>query len=241
MKVKQYRKFESFLERTITKAQRKLHIARSPLLSASVDTLDMNSEVVSRIQFKSNSYVRNYFNIMAMSSSATGADGNTSTSADGSAGCLVNWSGVNRYPFSYNNSSSALNTRLAYSPTNASVRVGTSDIAESFEDYTLTGAISNGSGSGELVKSSVSIVSNLWDSTNRVIYSNISQSYTNNSGADIIVKEMGLSPYFRIYTTTSGSSQVNETILIARDVLPTAITIANGETKTFTYTIKYPF
>ena len=57
----------------------------------------------------------------------------------------------------------------------------------------------------------------------------------NNDGANVTVKEIG----FYTNPTNSGSTGGNNTVLLLRKVLDTPVTIAPGETYSFTYVLRF--
>jgi hypothetical protein len=101
------------------------------------------------------------------------------------------------------------------------VGIGTNPVA--IDDYKLQSKISHGTGSGQLQYGSVSV------GTVAIIGSSaqftIARTFTNNSGADITVNEVGL------VWDWSGKY-----FLLDRSLL--TFTIPNGESRTVTYTIK---
>ena len=90
-------------------------------------------------------------------------------------------------------------------------------------DYKLTNAI-------ELDVASASCIHN----ANGKTY--VARTFTNNTGADVTIKELGC------YLFASNVAGKNATpipiVMIGRTVLDTPVTIANGDSQTFTYVIE---
>jgi hypothetical protein len=102
--------------------------------------------------------------------------------------------------------------------------VGTSDTPVTRDDYKLGSQITHGSGSGQLMYSAMSIDAPVAYGTGYLFRT--MRVFTNNSGADITVKEIGLYIYNGVYY-----------FCIIRDVLTTPVTIPNG----YSWTVRYNF
>jgi hypothetical protein len=107
--------------------------------------------------------------------------------------------------------------------TSAGILVGTSDSPVSLAQYNLLGLITHGTGSGQLSYGATVVEDLTIDTT---YYFRIIRTFTNNSGASITVREIGL---FLKLTTQS--------FMFARDVPTSPITIPNGSTLTVRYII----
>ena len=106
--------------------------------------------------------------------------------------------------------------------------VGGSDQAVSPDDYKLYSHISHGTGAGQLVYRDCSVEAT--SITNTTIYIDIIRSFKNDSGDDVVVKEVGI--YAKAYE--SGGSV--KSFLLARDVY--LETIPPGAIWTVTYRLK---
>lgn len=105
--------------------------------------------------------------------------------------------------------------------------VGLLDTAVSVNDYNLASPIANGTGTNQLQYSGETYGAPSSDaSKTTIIYTRV---FTNNSSASITVKEIGLFAQ-KAYTASFS-------ILLARDVLVTPITLAVGESLTVNYTV----
>jgi hypothetical protein len=102
--------------------------------------------------------------------------------------------------------------------------VGSSDTPVTRDDYKLGSQIAHGSGTGQLMYGAVSFDTPTAYSTGYLFRA--IRVFTNNSGADITVKEIGLYANFASYY-----------FCIARDVLTTPVTIPNG----YSWTVRYNF
>jgi hypothetical protein len=107
---------------------------------------------------------------------------------------------------------------------NYGIVVGTSDAPVTRDDYKLGNKIAHGSGTGQLTYGAVSVDAPITYSTGYLIRA--TRVFTNNSGADITVKEIGVYSYTQYYY-----------YCIIRDVLTTPVTIPNG----YSWTVRYNF
>jgi hypothetical protein len=102
--------------------------------------------------------------------------------------------------------------------------VGTSDTPVTRDDYKLGNQIAHGNSTGQLTYGAVSIDAPVTYGTGYLI--RVTRVFTNNSGADITVKEIGVYSY----------NNYNYFCII-RDVLTTPVTIPNG----YSWTVRYNF
>jgi hypothetical protein len=108
--------------------------------------------------------------------------------------------------------------------------VGTGTTAVSLDDFSLVSQIPNGTGAGQLVYGSNSVttiaqsLSNLW-------FYRISRTFTNQSTTPITITEVGLVGNVYDASTLVGC-------LMARDVLPTPITLNPNDGTVIRYIIK---
>ena len=109
--------------------------------------------------------------------------------------------------------------------TSAGILVGTSDTPVSLGQYNLLGLITHGTGTGQL-SYGATVVEDLTTDTTYLF--RIIRTFTNNSGASITVREIGL---FLKPTAQS--------FMFARDVPPSPITVPNGSTLTVRYIISH--
>jgi hypothetical protein len=109
--------------------------------------------------------------------------------------------------------------------TSAGILVGTSDTPVSLAQYNLLGLISHGTGSGQL-SYGATVVEDLTIET--TYYFRIIRTFTNNSGASITVREIGL--FLKPHV---------QSFMFARDVPTSPITIPSGSTLTVRYIISH--
>jgi len=100
------------------------------------------------------------------------------------------------------------------------IQVGTGTTANSTSTYALSAQIANGTGSGQLSYGTHNYV---WSTGSTS--TTAARSFSNSSGASVTVSEVGL---------VFGA---NSNFIMARDVLSSPVTIANGGSTTFQYTI----
>jgi len=106
---------------------------------------------------------------------------------------------------------------------------GTGDTAVTINDYTLESQIIHGAGAGQL---SHSIVTQIFVGVNGSnIETTHARTFTNNSGSEITVKEVGL--YLRV-------RGVGTVWMGARDILASPAAVPNSGTLTVTYTVTHP-
>jgi len=109
--------------------------------------------------------------------------------------------------------------------------VGTSDTPNTLTTYALGGKISHGTGSGQLLYG-VETVEDVTNPSGNDLQFRITRTFTNNSGATVTVKEVGLLIKKYDATVTSRS------FLAARDVLPSSVDVPDGATLTIRYVVK---
>jgi hypothetical protein len=102
--------------------------------------------------------------------------------------------------------------------------VGSSDTPVTRDDYKLGSQIAHGNATGQLMYGAVSFDAPVTYGTGYLF--RVMRVFTNNSGADITVKELGV--YAGVYTVY---------VCLIRDVLSTPVTIPNG----YSWTVRYNF
>lgn len=238
-------KAQIFLSRLLGKASRALHLIPPTLAMYSVEVTDEDGQHVSGYRSKSNSWVRNFMNYIALHALLGVRPGDsTSFFADGYlnfrnlSGTTVNQTSNNNF-LAIRGSSAQL---PATAGTTSGIVVGTSDAAESFESYALTAKVAHGNSSGQLYHNAQVTQSRTWNSSGRKWSEVIQRTFTNNSGATITVKEIGYEIILGQTDTSSYTSFYDwNTALIIRDVLSSPQPVNNGQTLTVTFTIEFPF
>lgn len=107
--------------------------------------------------------------------------------------------------------------------------VGSGSTPVSPDDYALASKIPHGTGAGQIDYNTHTVTSSYSDTSS---YIEISRSFTNRSGSDIIVREVGL--IARSYHTYRN---VDIRVLVARDVLTNPIVVPNLSSLTVRYRI----
>jgi hypothetical protein len=115
--------------------------------------------------------------------------------------------------------------------TTAGILVGTSDTPVSLGQYNLQSPIAHGTGPGQLIYGATTVETLVKDTT---WYFRVIRIFTNNSGASITVREIGL--FVKLGITTS---PYYFSCMLARDVLVSPITVPNGSTLTVRYIISH--
>jgi len=114
--------------------------------------------------------------------------------------------------------------------TSQGIVVGSGTTPNSLSTYALAQLIAHGTGAGQLSYGAMNVEEVTNPSENLLLFRLI-RTFTNQSGADITVYEIGLHAKF---TDSTGSPR---TFLLARDVLPSPVTVANGRTLTVRYIV----
>jgi len=112
--------------------------------------------------------------------------------------------------------------------------VGSGSRPNPYSATSLAAPISNGSGSGQLVYSSVSSPGGIGVS-GRSAYFIISQSYTNQSGATINITEVGIVLQLLLMQAAPNPTTNCSRVLVWYDVLSSTISVPNGGTVTIYY------
>ena len=186
-----------------------------PEVYIEVEVRDRSGKLVKKYRQPAKSWVRNFMTILYVALSYTSMNG---TKQDGSSAYIsINW-----------NLSDTLRVNAPAGDDNYGILVGSGTKAFDINDYSLDNKIPHGTGSGQLLYGEVTIESIVDDGEK--LYLRIIRVFSNNSGGSITVAEVGLASY-----------SSNTYLLIARDVLPTAISVPNGSTLTVRYIIQYQY
>jgi hypothetical protein len=189
---------------------------------------DKNGKLLSKGKLPAKSWVGNVIGILSgmISLWSGGSGGSYFTSRSD----LVDTSGAAR-PFTLGSytSSVTLGGCAPAGEATAGIVLGTSDTPVTLSQYNLQAPISHGTGSGQLSYGATTVESLVKNTT---WYFRVIRTFTNNSGASITVKEMGL-----IVRLGYGAGSFYFNAMLARDVLSTPVTIPNGSTLTVRYII----
>jgi hypothetical protein len=110
--------------------------------------------------------------------------------------------------------------------------VGAGSTAWTFEDYTLADLIAHGTGAGQLSYQPQNSTTIAYDNGSLKWGAQLQRVFSNSSGGDITVYEVGI----RIYASAAGIYY-----MLSRDVLATPVLVADGAQLTVTYTIVLTF
>lgn len=224
----------------------KLHMAPSVLATMGFTITDSQGNVVRKVSAKSNSFVRNYYNFVASYALLIPPCNDTQTAlgtfGDGVDTPLKNVSNVlamNSYIGTIPNRYGSQGYTLEYSVmlyaapgvATQGILVGTGTGAESFDSYNLTTKINHGVGSGQLSYGAMSnIASRSWNSVTKKLTATFTRTFTNSSGADITINEIGF------FVNLQQTANYGPYMLI-RDLLSAPITLQNGQALTLSYNL----
>jgi hypothetical protein len=114
------------------------------------------------------------------------------------------------------------------------ILVGSGSQINTYNAYNLKAPITNGSGTGQLIYSTLNIPTGITINGNQA-YFIISQSYNNQSGGTVNIKEVGIVIYFYA-NGVGGSVSYSGQLLVWYDVLSSPISVANGQQVVIYYT-----
>jgi len=114
------------------------------------------------------------------------------------------------------------------------ILVGSGSQSNPYSAYNLNAPISNGSGTGQLLYSSISTPTSITINGSQA-YFIISQSYANQSGGTITISEVGIITYLNFTSTTNTTTTPGNT-LMWYDVLSSPISVGNGQSVVIYYT-----
>jgi len=126
-------------------------------------------------------------------------------------------------PYTYTFKANAPSGNTSYG-----ILVGTGTTSPTISDYKMESLINHGSGGGQLQYGAVTFGDPTCDAT--TCYFTITRDFSNGSGGDITVHEIGLA----VMAYDSGSKY----FLAIRDVVSGGISVPNGQTLTLNYRIK---
>jgi len=206
---------------------------KSFIATLTIIVRDKDGKVIKRYKQKSHSPTANFIGLMLPLTwyKETGNSWtftNTSNSEYSYAPTITGNGGGIIYPNSgYNNNDYIVN-----------ILVGSGSQSNSYNAYNLNAPISNGSGTGQLIYSTLSTPTNITINGNEA-YFIISQSYTNQSGATITISEVGI--ILNLITEAASSyspstSTVVGNTLVWYDVLSSPISVGNGQNVVIYYT-----
>ncbi len=195
----------------------RMHVCPPPKTFVSFEAQDAEGNVLDSFVMKSNSWVRNMYAVIA--TQCLGVPGITDLFVnDFGGGALVTgatW-----------NITSPDDVRGTAGSTAKGMVVGTDTTAESFLSFKLGALIAPGNSSGTLAYQAQSAAVKSYNSETKKHTAVHSRIFNNNSGAGIVVSEVGIHWNYR---------------LLCRDVLSSPVPVPNGGQLTVTYTIEMTF
>jgi hypothetical protein len=190
---------------------------------------DKYGKVIKRYKQKSHSPTANFIGLMLPMTwyNATGNSWtitNTSNSTYSFKPSIINPG----FGIGYPNNGGNINVYIA------NILVGSSSNSNPYSAYNLNAPISNGSGTGQLLYSSISTPTSITINDSQA-YFIVSQSYANQSGGTITISEVGIITYLYFSETTASSATPGNS-LIWYDVLSSPISLSNGQSVVIYYT-----
>jgi len=212
---------------------------KMPNFMIRIKVTDDKSRVVSELHEQGHSWTRNGYILWLTSFSGVAGGGSNAfgagnISAKRSSGIIDYNSNYCFSPvgYSYNNNhfvTTSLNSN------SAGICVGTGNAAFSVENYDLAARIVHGTGPGQLSYGAQSAVASNYNSSLKEWTIINTRQFNNASGADIIIAEIGLDFFGKIFAS------INYQYLAARDVLSTPITVQNGYNIDVAYETTFDF
>ena len=190
---------------------------------------DKDGKVIKRYKQKSHSPTANFIGLMLPLTWYVNT-GNSWTFTNTSNSNLTNAPTLKPYGLGirYPNSSANNNVYIV------NILVGSGSNSNPYNAYNLNAPISNGSGTGQLLYSSLSTPTNITINGNQA-YFIISQSYNNQSGATITISEVGIIIY--LFTSNAlAEFGISGNLLVWYDVLSSPISLSNGQSLVIYYT-----
>jgi hypothetical protein len=187
---------------------------------------DKNGKLIEKGKFPAKSWVGNIVRLLcALWKTWVSISGSALAYGYSTPSILIDTTGASR-PFGLEAGTTGSFGGLAPAgDTSAGILVGTSDTPVSIGQYNLLGLISHGTSAGQLSYGATVTEDIITDTT---ILFRIVRTFTNNSGATITIREIGL------FLKPRGQS-----FMFARDVPPTPISVPNGSTLTIRYIISH--
>ena len=217
------------LHKNIDDACKNAHVMLPPKAFVNAKVFDANGKQTCEYISPSRSWTRNFYNLLIKI--LTG-ESNLSTAPGNGVLSLANQSGAvadSNYAAGNSSEGGIRAVTTAASPY-VGINVGTGTAAESFGSYTMT-RVANGSSAGQLVWGNQT-TSIAWNNTTKKWTNTLSRVFNNNSGADIVVSEIGIFAHKLNYAIYNSQ-------MISRDLLESALTVINGGSIAVAYLIEY--
>lgn len=207
-----------------------------------IEILDRDGKVLQKDMQRSHSWVRNAYNLLFSNLAAKDADqsgfGDGILSTKDTGGVVYHGNFPIRVSTFHSVDGTTNGVRARAADSLRGILVGSGTTPESFEDFSLATQITEGVGPGQLshVLSNEHIVT--WDAGTRTLRNEMARFFNNNSGGDVNVNEVVLCTL----SPTGADHSTGRTWILARDVLPTTVTVPDtGQLKvTYVVQLTYP-
>jgi len=201
-------------------------ISKMPSMWIEYEVKDKNGKIIQKGKKKGHSWVGNIIGLLSSLAGRTYIYSTSGTISFGSAD-LVDVSGTAL------GVAKASGVNAGSGESNYGIVIGQSDAPVTLSQYNLLAKISHGTSSGQMLYNASTVEAMVKDTT---WYFRVIRTFSNNSGASVVVREIGL--VFNLPAST-GSVYSYYNVLLARDVIPSGITVPNGSTLTLRYIISY--
>jgi len=190
-----------------------------PKMYIEIEVRDKNNEIIKKQKEKAHSWVGNFIKALsAIMKAKTVYDIHEQIIA-------VNGASFG-FPFISSASDPLMYVEADEGEGGYGIVIGSGDAPVNIDDYNLDTKIPHGDESGKMHYNATTVESPA--KTNNGYTFRVIRTFTNNSGGDITIKEIGLIAKHRM-----------NNYLIARDVLSSPVTVPNGTTLTVRYIISY--
>lgn len=211
-----------------------LHIPTAPVTWIDCMVEADDGVVVHEHREKANSWVRNFYNLMAMGmlpALSVGSYGAGSLALKNTDG--ANKVGSTSYPASFGTID---NIKGPTGSNSTGIVIGTGTNAESFNDYILQSIIANGTNTGQMSYQAGTIGAGSYDSATKKWTQTITRIFNNNSTSSITVTETGI-----IGNANAQTANASTPTLFERNLLATPVTVPAAYKLTVTYTTEMTF
>jgi hypothetical protein len=203
----------------------------SPLILWEIEVKDKTGKLLKRYITPAKSWLKQFIQILkgefATRNNTTTGNANVSVvDESGTARSYPSHTSLNAYTDICN-----LSTLGDTGDVTQGIIVGTSDTSNTLTTYALAGKITHGTSSGQLLYGAET-VEDVTNPSGNDLQFRITRTFTNNSGATITVKEVGL------LVKKIDSGNTSRSFLVARDVLPSPVDVPDGATLTIRYVVK---
>jgi len=196
-----------------------------------IEVRDKSGKIIEIRQVEARSWLKQFLTILkgefATRNGSTVGTGNVSVTDEGGTG--------RSYPLHESGSLISYYVQLStlgdVGDVSQGIIVGSGDTPNDINTYKLANKIAHGSGSGQLVYNAET-VEDVTNPSGSDLQFRITRTFTNNSGAVVTVKEIGL------LVKKWDRSGTSHSFLVARDVLPSPVDVPDGSTLTIRYVVR---